>query len=196
MTATSIDDQADALRRGMHGMWDSVAPAWGEQADFTDERAARVHARLLDLAEVGAGDRVLELACGSGGLGRAAAGRGARVTVSDVAPEMVRIAADRAAAHGVPVTAAVRDLEAIDEPDGAFYAVLAAEGLMFALDPVRAAREMRRVLAPGGRVAVAVWAERESNPWLGLVMDAVTAQTGREVPPLGMPGPFALAQRG
>ena len=54
---------------------------------------------------------------------------------------------------------------------------------MFATDPARAAREIRRVLRPGGRVAVAVWGPRERNPWLGLVFDAVSAQIGKPVPP-------------
>ena len=63
---------------------------------------------------------------------------------------------------------------------------------MFALEPGRAVGEIRRVLRPGGRAAVAVWAARERNPWLGLVMDVVSAQIGAPVPPPGIPGPFAL----
>ena len=63
---------------------------------------------------------------------------------------------------------------------------------MCALEPARAVGEIRRVLRPGGRVALAVWGPRERNPWLGLVFDAVSAQTGRPVPPPGVPGPFSL----
>jgi SAM-dependent methyltransferase len=63
---------------------------------------------------------------------------------------------------------------------------------MLVLDPARAARENRRVLRPGGRVAVAVWGPRERNPWLGLVLDAVSDQIGSPVPPPGAPGPFSL----
>jgi SAM-dependent methyltransferase len=67
---------------------------------------------------------------------------------------------------------------------------------MFALDPARAAREIRRVLRPGGRVALAVWGPRERNPWLGVVFDAVSAQVGAPVPPPGVPGPFSLEDAG
>src|ERR671914_346504 len=65
-----------------------------------------------------------------------------------------------------------------------------------AADPAHAASEIRRVLRPGGRAAIAVWGPRERNPWLGVVFDAVGAQLGRSVPPPGIPGPFSLADAG
>jgi SAM-dependent methyltransferase len=119
------------------------------------------------------------------------------VVLSDVVPEMAAAAAARAAALCVAnVRSATIDLEQIDEGDASFDVVLCREGLMFAVDPDRAAHEIHRVLAPGGRVAIAVWSAREQNPWLGLVFDAVTAETGFPVPPPGVPGPFSLGDRG
>lgn len=191
-----MGDGPDPLREALHGMWASAASSWEEQAGFVDGRAADVTAALLDGAEIGPGDRVLELACGAGGLGLAAAervGDGGAVVLSDVVPGMVDAASRRAAERGLAnVTAAPRDLEAIDEPDAAFDAVLCREGLMFAADPVRAARELRRVLRPGGRAAVSVWGPRDRNPWLAAVLDGVSEATGVTVPPPGIPGPFSL----
>ena len=143
---------------------------------------------------------MLELASGPGGVGLAAArlvAPGGEVVVSDVVAEMTAIAAARAAALGLDnVRTRELDLEEIDEPSGSYDVVLCREGLMFATDPARAAREIQRVLRPGGRVALAVWGARERNPWLGLVLDAVSAQIGAPVPPPGVPSPFSLGDAG
>jgi enediyne biosynthesis protein CalE5 len=194
MEARTITQQ-DEMRRGMHAMWSSVAGGWAEHADYADARGAETTARMLELAALRPGERVLELACGPGGLGIAAALQVApdgEVVLSDVAPEMTAVAAARANGAGIHnVSTAVLDLEDIDQPDGLYDAVLCREGFMFALDPAGAARELARVLRPGGRAVLAVWGPRERNPWLGLVFDAVSAETGAVIPPPGIPGPFA-----
>jgi SAM-dependent methyltransferase len=195
--AARIIEEPDAeIRAHLHAMWAAVAEGWGEHAEYADARGALVTQELLGLSLPQPGERVLELACGPGGLGIAAAQRVApngEVVLSDVAAEMTAIAAQRAAALGLAnVSTRVLDLEAIDEPDASYDVVLCREGLMFAVDPARAAREIARVLRPGGRVAIAVWGPRERNPWLAIVLDAVGAQLGRPVPPPGVPGPFAL----
>ena len=206
MQATSIDERSDAgtamapgqdeLRTRLHRMWAGVAEGWAEHAETVDARSALLTEKLLALSAPAPGERALELACGAGGAGLAAAQLVAphgEVVLSDVAAEMTAIAAGRAKARGLGnVTTRVRDLEQIDEPDRSFDVVLCREGLMLVPDPARAAREIERVLRPGGRLAVAVWGPRERNPWLGVMFDAVSAQLGCPVPPTGMPGPFSL----
>jgi ubiquinone/menaquinone biosynthesis C-methylase UbiE len=193
MESGSIVDRAD-VRARVHGMWAAVAPGWAQHADMVDARAAGLTARLLDATGPRPGERVLELACGPGGLGIAAAARvgaAGEAVLSDVVPAMTAIAAERAA--GLPnVRTRVLDLEDIDEVDAGYDVVLCREGLMFASDPARAAREIHRVLRPGGRAGISVWGPRERNPWLAIVFDAVSEQVGEPVPPPGVPGPFAL----
>ena len=116
------------------------------------------------------------------------------MVLSDVVPEMTAIAEGRTA-HLPNVRTRVLDLEEIDEPDTAYDVVLCRDGLMLVPDPARAAHEIRRVLRPGGRAAVAVWGPRARNPWLGLVFDAVSEQLGTPMPPPGVPHPFALEDR-
>lgn len=184
------------IRDHLHGMWSSVAAAWGEHADEVDERGAAINACMFDAAGVRPGARVLELACGPGGAGLEAAdivGRDGLVVLSDVAAEMTEIAVERARARGlINIDARVIDLEEIGEPDASYDAVICREGLMFALDPGTALAGALSVLVPGGRAAFAVWGPRARNPWLGLVLDAASAQLGMPMPPPGIPGPFAL----
>src|SRR4051812_43459338 len=196
---TTAASSSGALRARLRDMWDGVAPGWEAHAAFVDARGAEVTARMLELAAPAPGERVLELACGPGGPGFAAAALvapGGDVVVSDVSPAMTAVARRRAEALGLDAVAArVIDLEQIDEGDAAFDVVLCREGLMLVADPVRAAREIRRVLKPGGRLALTVWGPRADNPWLALVFDAVGAQLGTPMPPPGVPHPFSLDDR-
>jgi ubiquinone/menaquinone biosynthesis C-methylase UbiE len=187
----------DELRQRLRGMWATVAPRWEEHADYVDARGADVTRAMLAAVALRAGERVLELASGPGSVGLAAAavvGPGGEVVISDAVPEMASIARARADALGLDnISARVLDLELIDEPDSSFDVVVCRDGLMFAHDPGRAAAEIHRVLRSGGRVALAVWGPRDRNPWLGVALDAVSAQVGFPVPPPGVPGPFSLA---
>lgn len=189
----------DELRAGLHTMWGAVAPGWEQNADFVDSRTEDLTRAMLEAAALEPGDRVLELACGPGGLGIAAAdrvGADGEVVLSDVAPQMTAIAAARSEARGLGnVTTLDLDLERLDQPDGSYDAVLCREGIMLVPDHDGAASEMRRVLRPGGRAVVSVWGPRERNPWLGAMLDAVGTQLGVTFPPPGLPGPFALDGR-
>lgn len=194
----------EQIRDRMHHMWGSVAESWGQHAEHIEQRAETITRLMIDGVAPAPGEEVLELACGAGGVGLILADRvtGGRVVLSDVAPEMVALASQRAASRdqatraATQISAQVLDLEAIDLPDASFDIVVCREGLMFALDPVRATREIARVLRPGGRVAVAVWGPRDRNPWLGVLMDGVQQHTGVPVPPPGTPGPFSLGADG
>lgn len=175
-------------------MWNSVAPSWERNAAFVDEHLATATQMLLDTAEVGEGDVVLDLAAGPGGAGLAAAdrvGSSGRVMLADSADEMVAVAARRVADRS-HVSTVVCDQCAIVADDESFDVVISRHGLMFAADPIAAVRESARVLRPGGRYAVMTWDRRDANPWLGLILDAVGEQFGMTFPPPGIAGPFSL----
>jgi ABC-type branched-subunit amino acid transport system permease subunit len=162
MTPFAIDTMPplDPMREHLHRMWSSAAGAWGANVDFIDDRGEEVTRQLLRATAPRPGERVLELAAGPGGPAFTAAalvGPGGEVMQSDVSHEMVAIAAARAAALGLGnVRSRVLDLEHLDVPDASFDVVLCREGLMLVPDPDRAAREMHRVLRPGGRLALTV----------------------------------------
>ncbi len=178
----------------MSEMWESVAHSWERNADFVDAHLARATEAMLDAAQIGVGDAVLDLAAGPGGTGIAAAarvGETGRVVITDAAPTMVEAAARRTTA--LPhVRTRVADLIATQAKDAEFDVVICRHGLMFVEPPADAIKEAVRVLRPGGRYATMTWDARESNPWLGLILDAVGEQFGVPFPPPNVPGPFAL----
>lgn len=118
---------------------------------------ADIHRQAVDRLEPLAGMRFLDLACGTGAVAELAASSGAEVTGVDLAPGLIEIARRRADEQGLDIDYRVGDAEALDLPDGGFDRVTSTCGVMFAPDHAAVARELARVTAPGGRIALASW---------------------------------------
>ena len=167
----STTTTADEIRAHTRAMWGGVAGGWEQHADYVETRGAHVTELMLARTAPRPGERVLELASGAGDIAIAAAPLVApgEVVVSDVAAEMVDIAARRAGARGLAnVTPRVFGVEAIDDEDASYDVVLCREGLMFAVDPELAAREIARVLRPGGRTAACGLGAARAEPVAGV----------------------------
>jgi ubiquinone/menaquinone biosynthesis C-methylase UbiE len=119
---------------------------------------------IIQRAKVWNGDRVLDVACGTGIIACRIAATGAKVTGLDLTPAMLEQAKKRAEAERVSVTWVERSAESLPFPDGSFDLVTCQQGLQFVPDRARALREMRRVTAPGGRVVIACWAGLDHHP--------------------------------
>lgn len=182
----------------MSDMWDSVSQAWESNAWFVDGHLAEATQLMLDAAGIGEGSDVIELACGPGGAGLAAAervGPDGSVVFADDAPGMVA-AAERRSADLDFTSTVLCGQDELPFEDQSFDAVLIRHGLMFAEDKPSAVAEACRVLRPGGRYAAMTWGLRSENPWLGLTLDAVSEEFGAPFPPPGAPTPFALEDAG
>jgi SAM-dependent methyltransferase len=135
--------------------------------------------RVADAAGIQPGDRVLDVACGTGVLTREAARRAGptgAITGLDLSPEMLAVAAPLS--HGLRWQQG--SAEALPFADQSFDAVVSQFGLMFFPDPVAGLREMMRVLVPGGRLAVAVWGSLADTPAYAAEVSLVERLAGGE----------------
>lgn len=152
---------------------------------------------MLDRLEPEAGNSLLELAAGPGELGFMALPLvlpGGELVSTDAAPEMVEVARRRAGELGLDrVRFAVEDAANLSLADACADRILCRFGLMLVPDMQSAAREMARVLRPGGRVVLAVWASSRRNPWITATGRAALELGLSEPPDYSAPGPFRLA---
>jgi len=159
---------------------DDYEPLWAAQL-------AAAQTALLALAAPAPDERVLDVACGTGLVTFDAAweiGRGGSALGVDISGQMIDAARRRAEDRRAPnISFARMDAEALDLPDASFDVVLCSLGLMYVPDPEQAVREMRRVLRPGGRMALAVWGERARCGW-SPVFEIVDAEVTSDVCPL------------
>ena len=188
---------ANAHRAASLESWEEAAAGWGRRARELSEFGRPVSQWLVEAIEPQPGHEVLELAAGLGETGMLAAelvAPGGRVIVSDQAEAMLAGARARAAERGIAnVSFEVLNAEWIDLPLAGLDAVLCRWGYMLMADPATALSETRRVLRPGGRVALAVWDALERNPWAALPAQALAEHSLGAPPQPGLPGPFALA---
>jgi len=112
---------------------------------------------LCEAIDLRAGERVLDVAAGSGNAALAAARRWCDVTASDYVPELLERARERAAAERLPMKFDVEDAEALSYATGSFDVILSTFGVMFAPDQKRAASELMRATRRGGRIGLASW---------------------------------------
>jgi ubiquinone/menaquinone biosynthesis C-methylase UbiE len=154
-------------------------------ARYEDASGARapVKDRMLELAELAPGQSVLEVASGPGMLAREAARRVAphgEAVAADIADVALEDGRRRAAGEGVTnIRFQVEDAEAMSFPDNAFDCVLCNMGLMHFPDAAAAAREMLRVLKPGGRLVASVWGPEPRVPFLACALECLR----RNLPP-------------
>ena len=180
--------------------WQAAADAWHRWGPTLRAWLGPATERMLDLARVAPGHRVLDVAAGAGDQSLQAAARvGARgrVLATDIAPALLAHAADEARRAGFPqITTQVMDGENLDLPDGSFDAVISRVGLIYFPDQHKALTGMFRVLAPGGRVASIVYGTSENNGFFSLPVSIIRRRANLGPPLPGQPGPFSLGGAG
>ena len=180
--------------------WEAAGTGWRRRADRVQTIGMPVSAWMIDRLGLQPGQEVLELAAGPGDTGFMAAELvqpGGSLISSDAVESMLDIARERAGDQGIEnVTFKLLELEWIDLDTASVDAALCRWGIMFLSDPGAAMREMRRVLRPGGRVALAVWDEPEVNPWATIPTRALVELGHSDPPDPTAPGMFSMSEPG
>jgi ubiquinone/menaquinone biosynthesis C-methylase UbiE len=193
MTTEAIERQ----RREIYEIAEAIAPGWERWRARIEEVTTPVREWMLKELAARSGDTVLELAAGAGDTGFEAAahvGERGRLISTDFSPAMMEVARRRGAERGLRnVDYRVMDAERIELDGESVDGVLCRFGYMLMPDPAAAFAETRRVLRPGGRLALAVWGAPERNPWATIGFGLLIERGHMPPPESGAPGPFALA---
>jgi SAM-dependent methyltransferase len=150
-TVTSTPDD-QALKAKHRKVWAS-----GDYERVADTVIPRLGARLVEATGVGPGQRVLDVAAGTGNAAVPAARAGATVTASDLTPELLERGAAKVAGEDLDITWEAADAEDLPYDDATFDAVLSCVGVMFAPHHQDAADELVRVCRPGGTLGLVSW---------------------------------------
>jgi ubiquinone/menaquinone biosynthesis C-methylase UbiE len=198
MTTTAFDPAA--YKETTRQQWDEAAAAWHRWGPTLEEWLGEATVLMLDLARVGEGSKVLDVAAGAGGQTLAAArraGADGSVLATDISGPILELAAQEARSAGLAnVATRVMDGERLDVDDGAFDAVLSRLGLIYFPDRRKALAETRRALRPGGRVSAIVYSTPERNGFFSIPVSVIRRVAGLPAPSPDLPGPFSLGQPG
>jgi SAM-dependent methyltransferase len=191
----------DDFRAQSRKNWSQQAEQWEARREELRTATMPVSAWMIDVLDLQPGQRLLELAAGTGDTGLLAAELvepGGELISSDFSPEMLQVAQRRAQELSVR-NVRFKQIDAatsIDVEAASIDGVLCRWGYMLMADPENALRETRRVLRPGGRLALAAWAGPDHNPWSALPARELVSRGLLEPPDPDAPGQFAWARPG
>src|SRR5919204_316190 len=178
---------AAEFRERQRKQWNSAATGWRKWSQLIDRAASNISERLVDLAGVEPGSRVLDVAAGYGEPSLTAARRaGAEgsVVATDISAEMLAYGRERAAAAGLDNIEFVEsDASSLDFPANSFDAALSRWGIIFEPEAETAAARIRGFLKPGARMAISSWGPPERVPMLSVAMRTVMGRFNIPPPP-------------
>jgi SAM-dependent methyltransferase len=193
MESKTID--AGEFREGQRKQWNTAATGWRKWSELIDSAAGHVSERLVELAGVKPGDRVIDIAAGYGEpslTAARAAGPEGSVVATDISAKMLAFGRERAEAAGLENIEFVESAAmSLDFPADSFDAAISRWGIIFDPDGEGAAARVRGFLKPGARMAIASWGTPDQVPFLAIPMRTAMEKLQVPPPPPGTPGPLS-----
>jgi|SRR5680860_811715 len=200
MSASTIFDPIK-FKTATRAQWESAAEPWHRWGPFLGEWLGPATERMLDLAGVQTGSRVLDVAAGAGEQTLRAAhrvGPGGHVLATDISPAILEYAAVAAREAGLSQVA-TRELDGemlAELPGETFDAVISRVGLIYFPDQQKALAGMKHVLKPGGRIGAIVYSTPQNNAFFATPVAIIRRRANLPPPLPGQPGPFSLGADG
>jgi SAM-dependent methyltransferase len=197
--STATFDPA-AYKRTTREQWQAAAEPWSRWGPALERWLGEATELMLDMAHIGSGSRVLDVAAGAGGQTLAAArrvGPGGSVLATDISANILTFAARRARDGGVAnVATKVMDGEQLDVAAGFFDAVISRVGFIYFPDRQAAFTGMHSALKPGGRLAGIVYSTPQANGFFSIPVSIIRRRASLPAPAPGQPGPFSFGTPG
>lgn len=192
---------ADKFRRTTRAQWESAAQAWDRWSPLLERWLGPATDAMLEMARIGPGSRIVDVAAGAGEQSLAAArraGSGGYVLATDISPAILGYAQAAAQRAGLAnVETRELDGESHDQlPAASFDAAISRVGLIYFPDQQRALAGIRHALRPGGRFAAVVYSTPERNGFFALPVGIIRRRAQLPPPLPGQPGPFSLGGEG
>lgn len=194
-----MEAQLEQISEQQKVVWNKFSSGWKKWDELTMAFLKPMGDSIIQLLKPGDSEIILDVASGTGepGLTIASMLKGGKVIAIDLAEGMLDIAIENAKIRGIRNFETLNcDVSDLPFSDNTFDAISCRFGFMFFPDMLLAAKEMVRVLKPGGRIAVAVWNEPEKNFWATSIQGIVNKNMKVTPPPNGAPGLFRCAQKG
>ena len=194
-----MEAQLEQIREQQKESWNKFSPGWRKWDDFMMEFLKPMGDEIIRSLKLKDTDTVLDVAAGTGepGLTIAAIVKNGNVVITDLAEGMLEVARDHATKKGITNYKTVAcDVCELPFKDETFDAVSCRFGFMFFPDMLMAAKEMARVLKPGGRLATAVWGTPDKNAWVTAIMSTINKNMQLPAPLPGAPGMFRCGNPG
>ena len=190
---------ANEIRDVQRAAWAGLSASWEKWGSVIMEQLAPVGTAIIERLDIAEDQQHLDIAAGTGEPGLSIARRSpkGRVVLTDLAAEMLRVAARRASAQGVTnIATAVCSADDLPFDDAAFDSVSVRFGYMFFPDMAKATAEFARVLKRGGRLGSSVWIKPDENPWTAIALQAIATEAALAPPDPNGPNMFRCAAPG
>jgi ubiquinone/menaquinone biosynthesis C-methylase UbiE len=201
-TPTPASFDAEKFKTTTRAQWEGASDAWHRWGPFIGSWLGDATETMLDLARVGPGCHVLDVAAGAGEQSLTAArrvGAGGHVLATDIAPALLAHARRDAQAAGLGNIVATQEIDGeglAALPAASFDVAISRVGLIYFPDQQRALGGMKHALKPGGRVAAIVYSTPDRNAFFSIPVRIIRERAGLPAPLPGQPGPFSLGADG